>query len=54
VEAWYLRLERDEATVGERWRLTGTGPSGRVDLRGERRLRLQRRGEEFFFSPGLM
>ncbi|HET9450505.1 MAG TPA: hypothetical protein VFO83_06465 [Aggregicoccus sp.] len=54
VEAWYLRLERDEATVGERWRLTGTGPGGRVDLRGERRLRLQRRGEEFFFSPGLM
>jgi hypothetical protein len=54
VEAWYLRLERDEATVGERWRLTGTGPSGRVELRGERRLRLQRRGEEFFFSPGLM
>ena len=54
VEAWYLRLERDAATVGERWRLTGVGPAGPVDQRGERRLRLERRGEEFFFSPGLM
>jgi len=54
VEAWFLRLERDEATVGERWRLTGVGPTGKVDSRGERRLRLKRRGEEFIFSPGLM
>jgi hypothetical protein len=54
VEAWFVRLERDEATVGERWVLRGQGPRGPVELRGERRLRLERRGEEFFFSPGVM
>ncbi|MBF5042796.1 hypothetical protein IR215_10395 [Simulacricoccus sp. 17bor-14] len=55
AEAWYVRLERDEASVGEHWHLTGSAPGGsRVDLRGERRLLLVRRGEEFFFSPGVM
>jgi hypothetical protein len=54
VKAWFVRLERDEATVGERWHMRGEGPGGPVDQRGERRLRLVRRGEEFFFSPGVM
>jgi hypothetical protein len=54
VEAWFVRLERDEVTVGERWRLQGQGPEGAVDRRGERRLLLKRSGEEFFFSPGVM
>jgi hypothetical protein len=54
VEAWYLRLERDEAVVSEHWRLEGVLPSRPVDQRGERQLILIRRGEEFFFSPSLM
>ncbi len=54
VGAWYLRLERDEAVASEHWRLEGVLPSRPVDQRGERRLILIRRGEEFFFSPSLM
>jgi hypothetical protein len=54
VGAWYLRLERDEAVAAEHWRLEGELPSRPVDQRGERRLILIRRGEEFFFSPSLM
>jgi len=54
ADAWYLRLERDEAVVTEVWRLEGQLPSRPVDDRGERALSLIRREEEFFFSPGLM
>jgi len=54
VEAWYLRLERDEVVVSETWRLEGVLPSRPVDERGQRRLSLIRSGEEFLFSPGLM
>nr|WP_239577712.1 hypothetical protein [Archangium primigenium] len=54
VEAWYLRLERDDARATEVWRLEGVLPSRPVDDRGERPLSLIRREEEFFFSPGLM
>jgi len=54
VDAWYVRLERDEAVVSEHWRLEGVLPSRPVDQRGERQLILIRRGEEFFFSPSLM
>jgi hypothetical protein len=54
VGAWFLRLERDEAVVTERWRLEGVLPSRPVDQHGERQLILKRRGEEFFFSPSLM
>jgi hypothetical protein len=54
VEAWYLRLERDEAVASEHWRLEGVLPSRPVDQKGERQLILIRRGEEFFFSPSLM
>ncbi len=54
AEAWYLRLERDEAVVSEEWRLEGQLPSRPVDEKGQRRLSLARNGEEFFFSSGLM
>ena len=54
AEAWYLRLERDDAVATEVWRLEGELPSRPVDDRGERQLSLIRREEEFFFSPSLM
>lgn len=54
VRAWYLRLERDEASVTEQWRLEGDLPERPVDERGQRQLSLLRRGEEFLFSSRLM
>jgi hypothetical protein len=54
AEAWFLRLERDEAVASEAWRLEGELPSRPVDERGQRRLSLIRNGDEFFFSPSLM
>ncbi|MGZ3459355.1 MAG: hypothetical protein ACXU86_12730, partial [Archangium sp.] len=54
AEAWYLRLERDEAVASEEWRLEGALPSRPVDEKGQRRLSLVRHGEEFLFSSGLM
>ncbi|SEU35446.1 hypothetical protein [Stigmatella erecta] len=53
-QAWYIRMERDEAVVTERWRLEGVLPSRPVDEQGERSLSLLRDGDEFFFSPTLM
>jgi hypothetical protein len=54
AEAWYVRLEREEAVVTEHWRLQGALPARPVDTRGERQLSLTLRGDEFLFSPGLM
>jgi hypothetical protein len=54
AEAWYIRLEREEAVVTEHWRLQGALPERPVDTRGERQLSLTLRGDEFLFSPGLM
>ncbi|ATB46456.1 hypothetical protein [Corallococcus macrosporus] len=54
VEAWYVRLERDDAVVTEHWRLRGALPAKPVDTRGERRLLLSFSGDEFLFSPSLM
>lgn len=54
AEAWYVRLEREDALVTEHWRLQGTLPARPVDTRGERQLSLTLRGDEFLFSPGLM
>ncbi|HYI02012.1 hypothetical protein [Hyalangium sp.] len=51
--AWFLRLERDEAVATEHWHLQGDLPSRPVDLRGESRHRLLRRGQEFLFSSAL-
>jgi hypothetical protein len=54
AEAWYIRLERDEAVASEHWRLEGELPSRPVDERGQRQYRLVRSGEQFLFSPSLM
>lgn len=54
AEAWYLRLERDDAVATESWRMEGHLPSRPVDEKGQRRLSLVRNGEEFLFSPSLM
>ncbi|MCY1046289.1 hypothetical protein OV208_33605 [Corallococcus sp. bb12-1] len=54
VEAWYVRLERDEAVVTEHYRVEGDLPSRPVDTRGERPLLLVRQGDQFLFSPSLM
>jgi hypothetical protein len=54
AEAWYLRLERDDAMVTEAWRMEGQLPSRPVDEKGQRRLSLVRNAEEFLFSPSLM
>jgi hypothetical protein len=53
ADAWFIRLERDEAVVTEHWHLEGDLPSRPVNQHGESRLSLQRRGEEFLFSPAL-
>ncbi|MGE6757567.1 hypothetical protein ACQKGO_06120 [Corallococcus interemptor] len=54
VQAWYARLERDDVTVTEHYRVEGDLPSRPVDTRGERPLLLVREGDQFLFSPGLM
>ncbi len=54
AEAWYVRLERDDAVVTEHWRLQGALPARPVDTRGQRQLSLSWRGDEFLFSPSLM
>jgi len=54
AEAWYIRLEREDAVVTEHWRLQGSLPSRPVDTRGQRALSLTLHGDEFLFSPGLM
>ncbi len=53
AEAWFIRLERDEAVATEHWHLEGDLPSRPVDQQGESRLVLLRRGEEFLFSSPL-
>ncbi|NBD13675.1 MULTISPECIES: hypothetical protein [Corallococcus] len=54
AQAWYARLERDEAVVTEHYRVEGDLPARPVDTRGERPLLLVREGDQFLFSPGLM
>ncbi|KFE64010.1 hypothetical protein [Hyalangium minutum] len=53
AEAWFLRLEREDAVATEHWRLQGDLPSRPVDQQGERHLNLLRRGEEFLFSAAV-
>ncbi|WP_224243387.1 hypothetical protein [Hyalangium gracile] len=53
ADAWFIRLERDEALVTEHWHLEGDLPSRPVNQQGEGRLILVRRGEEFLFSSAL-
>jgi hypothetical protein len=52
--AWYIRGERGEVQVTERYRLTGTHPGAPVDEQGMVQLRLRPRGREFFFVSALM
>jgi hypothetical protein len=54
ARAWFLRLDRDDAQVTEKYRLTGSLPDRPVDEEGTRSLQMERRGGEFFFSRGLM
>jgi hypothetical protein len=53
AEAWFLRLEREEALATEHWHLEGDLPSRPVVQRGEHRLNLVRHAEEFLFSFAL-
>jgi hypothetical protein len=52
-DAWFIRLERDEAAATEHWHLEGDLPSRPVDQQGERKMILFRRGQEFLFSFAL-
>ncbi len=54
VVAWYIRGERGEVQVTERYRLTGGLPDAPVDEQGMRQLRLKPRGRDFFFVSALM
>lgn len=54
VVAWYIRGERGEVQVTERYRLTGVLPDVPVDERGMRQFRLRPKGREFFFVSALM
>lgn len=54
VQAWYIRVEGDDAVVTEDHRLSGDLPDRPVDRSGPRRLNLKRIGREFFFSARLM
>ena len=54
ARAWFIRAERDEVLVSEEYRLEGDLPDRPVDESGTRRLKLARKGREFFFSNGLM
>lgn len=53
AEAWFIRLERDEAVATEHWFLEGDLPSQPVARQGARRLNLLRRGEEFLFPSAV-
>jgi hypothetical protein len=54
AKAWYIRLDRDSASVTEEYRLSGKLPDRPVDEEGRKSLALQRDGGEFFFPKGLM
>ncbi len=55
VDAWYLRLERDEATASEQYRIEGVSQDRPFRSAGPRKLHLQLSdGGEFFFPTGLM
>lgn len=54
VDAWFIRLERDEATVSEQYRLDGFGRDRPFRASGPKRLTLRASGGEFFFPNGPM
>jgi hypothetical protein len=54
VDAWFIRLERDQVQVSEQYRLDGFGRDRPFRSAGPRRLDLQAAEGEFFFPNGLM
>jgi type II secretory pathway pseudopilin PulG len=55
VDAWFIRLERDDAEVSEQYRAEGVGRDRPWRSSGPRKLHLELgAGGEFFFSAGLM
>ena len=54
VDAWFIRLERDEVQVSEQYRLDGFGRDRPFRSAGPRRLDLRAAGGTFFFPNGLM
>lgn len=54
VDAWFIRLERDEVTVSEQYRLDGFGKDRPFRAAGPRRLTLRAAEGEFFFPNGPM
>lgn len=54
VDAWFIRLERDEVQVSEQYRLDGFGRDRPFRSAGPRRLDLRAAGGQFFFPNGFM
>jgi hypothetical protein len=54
VDAWFIRLDRDQVQVSEQYRLDGFGRDRPFRSAGPRRLDLQAAEGEFFFPNGLM
>lgn len=54
ARAWYVRSDPEGVTVTEDFRLEGALPDRPVDEKGSKRLWLERSGNRFLFSHGLM
>jgi hypothetical protein len=54
VDAWFIRLERDQVQVSEQYRLDGFGRDRPFRSAGPRRLDLQAAEGQFFFPNGPM
>ena len=54
VDAWFIRLERDQVQVSEQYRMDGFGRDRPFRSAGPRRLDLQAAEGQFFFPNGLM
>lgn len=54
VDAWFIRLERDDVTVSEQYRLDGFGRDRPFRSSGPKRLTLRASAGEFFFPNGPM
>ena len=54
VDAWFIRLDRDQVQVSEQYRMDGFGRDRPFRSAGPRRLDLQASEGEFFFPNGLM
>ncbi len=54
IDAWFIRLDRDEVQVSEQYRMDGFGRDRPFRSAGPRRLNLAARSGQFFFPNGLM